>query len=67
MTGVGSEEKVVPESELKKAESRIARLERLVGRLTEDNECLKDAVRLAREKKLISRKPLPGLEDTESL
>jgi transposase len=67
MTGVGSEERVVPESELKKANDRIRRLERLLGRATEDIECLKDAVRLAREKKLISRKPLPVIEDTEPL
>jgi transposase len=67
LVGVASEEKLIPESEHKKALERIRRLERLLGQKTEENECLKDAVRLAREKKLISRKPLPGIEDTEPL
>lgn len=67
LTAVGSEERVVPESELKSAQERIKRLERLLGRMTEENEVLKDAVRLGREKKLISRRPLPGIEDTDLL
>ena len=67
LTAVGSEERVVPESELKAAQERIKRLERLLGRMTEENEVLKDAVRIGREKKLISRRPLPGIEDTDSL
>lgn len=65
LTGVGSEEKVVAESELKKAQERIKRLERLLGRKTEEVECLKEAIRIGREKKLISRQPLLGVEDFE--
>ena len=67
LTAVGSnkDDKVVPESDLKKANEKIKRLERLLGQKTEENECLKDAVQIAREKKLISRKPLPGEDDTE--
>jgi len=65
LTAVGSEEAVVPESEVKKLQERIKRLERLIGRLTEENDILKEAVRIAREKKLISRKPLVGVEDFE--
>ena len=65
LTGVSSEERVVPESELKKAQDRIKRLERLLGQKTEEVEVLKEAVKIGREKKLISRKPLIGLEDTE--
>jgi len=65
LTGVGSEEKVVAESELKKAFERIKRLERLLGQKTEEVEVLKEAVRIGREKKLISRQPLLGLEDFE--
>ncbi len=65
LTGVGSEERVVPESELKKAHERIRRLERILGQKVEDIECLKEAVRIGREKKLISRAPLKGLEDFE--
>jgi transposase len=62
---VGSEESVVPESQLKELEKRIKRLERLLGQKTEEVEVLKEAVKLAREKKLISRMPLEGVEDFE--
>lgn len=65
LAGVGSEEKVVPESVLKKAQERIKRLESLLGRKTEEVEVLKEAVRIGREKKLISHAPLRGLEDFE--
>lgn len=65
LTAVGSEERVVPESELKAAEERIRRLERLLGQKTEEVEVLKEAVKIAREKKLISRKPLRGVEGFE--
>ena len=57
LTGVGCEERVVPESEVKELKKRIHRLERLLGQKTEDNEILKEALILAREKKLISRLP----------
>jgi len=65
LTGIGSEERVVAESELKKALDRIKRLERLLGQKTEEVDCLKEAVRIGREKKLISRQPLRGVEDFE--
>jgi len=65
LEGVGSEERVVAESELKKALDRIKRLERQLGQETEEVECLKEAVRIGREKKLISRQPLLGVEDFE--
>lgn len=65
LTAVGSEERVVPESELKAAQERIRRLERLLGQKTEEVEVLKEAVKIAREKKLISRKPLRGVEGFE--
>lgn len=65
LTAVGNEERVVAESELKKAQDRIRRLERLLGQKTEEVEILKEAVRIGREKKLISRKPLEGLGDFE--
>jgi transposase len=41
---------VVTESELKKAQERIKRLERLLGQKTEEVEVLKEAVRIGREK-----------------
>ena len=65
MTAVGSEERVVPESQLKEMEKRIRRLERILGQKTEEVEVLKEAVRIGREKKLISRKPLEGVEGFE--
>jgi transposase len=65
LVGIKSEEKVIPESELKKAQERIRRLERLLGQKTEEVEILKEAVRIGREKKLISRAPLLGLGDFE--
>lgn len=65
LVGVGKEEKVYPESDKKELEARIKRLERLLGQKTEEVECLKEAVKIAREKKLISRKPLKGVEDFE--
>lgn len=65
LEGVGTEERVVAESELKKAHDRIKRLERLLGQKTGEVECLKETIRIGREKKLISRQPLGGVEDFE--
>jgi transposase len=50
LTGVDSEERVVPESELKALKDRIKRLKQVLGRKTEENEILKEAVRIARPK-----------------
>lgn len=63
MTAIGSEQAVVPESEMKELQKRIKRLEGMLGRKTEEVEILKEAVRIGREKKLISLKPLEGLDD----
>ena len=60
MSGLGADEAVVPESVLKEAKARIRELERLLGRKTLENEILKDAVELARSKKLISPSLLPS-------
>lgn len=65
LTAVDKEERVVPESDLKRAQDRISRLERLLGQKTEEVEVLKEAVRIGREKKLISRRPLLGVDDFE--
>lgn len=61
-----NEDKVVPISQVKELEQRIRQLERALGRQTLDNEILKEAIKIGREKKLISRQPLPGLDDLES-
>jgi transposase len=61
LTGVGSEEKVIPESVYKQAVDRMKRLERLLGQKTEEVEILKEAIRMNREKKQIWRNPYIGL------
>ena len=64
LTGVGSEERVIPESIYKQALERLKRLERLLGQKTEEVEILKEAVRMSREKKQIWRNPYVGLGGT---
>ncbi len=63
LTAVGSEEAVVPASQVKALEAKIRQLERIIGQKAVDIEILKEAVRIGREKKLISRQPLLGMED----
>lgn len=63
LLSVKSEEMLVPTSEVKKLKQQIRELERMLGKKTVQNEILKEAVELAREKKLISRQPLPGVDD----
>jgi transposase len=53
--GLKANERVVPESEVKKLEARIRELERALGRKTMQVEILEAAVELAREKKQNSR------------
>ena len=63
LSAVGADESVVPASEVKELHVRIRELERLLGRKTLENEILKDAVRITREKKLLLRMPLPRKVD----
>lgn len=65
LTSIKSEEDVVPMSEVNELKRRIKLLERVLGQKTLDNEILREAVKIGREKKLISRQPLPGLEDMD--
>lgn len=65
MTGIKNEEDVVPISEVNELRKRIKQLERVLGQKTMDIEILREAVKIGREKKLISRQPLPGLEDLD--
>jgi transposase len=51
-------------SEVKQLKSQIRELQRLLGKKTMEVEILKDAIEIAREKKLISRSPLPGKDST---
>lgn len=48
--GVSADEVVVSNAEFKKLQERTRRLERLLGMKTEEVECLKEAVRIGREK-----------------
>jgi transposase len=57
------QERVVPISELKALEKKINDLERILGRKSLEVEILREAVRIGREKKLISQEPLRGLGD----
>lgn len=66
LQGICSKEELVPKSQLREMEKRVRELERMLGKKTLENEILKEAVKIGREKKLISRQPLLGLEDSES-
>ena len=66
LKGISTEEDLVPRSQVKELEKRVRELERVLGKKTLENEILREGVRIGREKKLISRQPLPGLEDLES-
>ncbi len=59
------DEDVVGSSEVKALEKRIRELERVLGKKTLENEILREAVKVAHEKKLLSR--LPSLPDEASL
>lgn len=65
LTGLDKDEAVVPASEVRAMKARIRELERLVGRKTEEAEILKDALELARKKKLLSPSSSPGKDGTK--
>ena len=54
-TGLQAEEPLVPASEVKQLKAQIRELERSLGRKTQENEILKDALELVREKKCDGR------------
>ncbi len=58
LTAVSAGESVVPASDLAAARAQIAQLQRLLGKKTMENEIIKEAVEIAREKKWIARSPL---------
>lgn len=65
LSAVGADESVVPASEVRDLKKQIRELERLLGRKTMEVEILKEAVRIGRGKKLISRVPLLPGDDSE--
>ncbi len=58
------DKRVVPESEVKVLKANIRELERMLGKKTMEAEILKEALEIAREKKLLLRKPLSEEDDT---
>ncbi|EHJ48855.1 transposase IS3/IS911 family protein [Solidesulfovibrio carbinoliphilus subsp. oakridgensis] len=61
---VQADEEVVSASENRALKRRVRELERLLGKKTMEVEILKEGIKIAREKKLISRTPLPFEEDS---
>jgi len=61
---VRADDEVVPSSKMWELEKRIRELERVLGKKTLENEILREAVKIAHEKKLISR--LPSLPDEDT-
>jgi transposase len=56
---VQADDQVVGAAELRLLKKRVRELERMLGRKTMEVEILKEALEIAREKKLLSRTPLP--------
>ena len=61
---IKADDEVVSSAEVRALEKRIRELERVLGKKTLENEILKEAVKVAHEKKLISQ--LPSLPDEGS-
>ena len=61
---VRADDAVVSASEVRALQRRIRELERVLGRKTLENEILREAVKVANEKKLTSRRPLLPDEDS---
>lgn len=55
LEGINSRDGVISKSQVKTLQKQIRELERLLGRKTLENEILQEALKLAQEKKLISR------------
>lgn len=60
---VRADDAVVASAEVRALQKRIRELERVLGRKTLENEMLREAIKVAHEKKLISRLPLLPDED----
>jgi transposase len=61
---VRADDAVVASSEVRALEKRIRELERVLGKKTLENEILREALKIAHEKKLISH--LPSLPDGDT-
>src|SRR5260370_22157896 len=63
LSGLKAGEAVVPKSEVQELKAKVRQLQRLLGQKTEEVEILRDAIAIAREKKLLSPAALSKLED----
>ena len=61
---VRAEDQVVAVAEVRELKRQIRALERLLGKKTLENEILREALALAKSKKLLSRAPLRPEEDS---
>jgi transposase len=63
LVAVASGESVMSVSDLANARAQIVQFQQLLGKKTMENEILKKAVELTRERKWIARSPLCGMDD----
>ena len=63
LMSVKDDEPVVSASEYKKLKKQNQQLQRLLGKKSLQIDLLQEAIEIAREKKLISRQPLHGVDD----
>jgi transposase len=64
MEAVRADDEVVAKAEVLALQKQVRELQRVLGKKTLENEILREAVKLAHEKKLISR--LPSLPDEDT-
>jgi transposase len=65
LVAAGSEDRVVPLSEVKELKAEVRKLQRLLGKKTMEVETLKDTISGSPVKKNLSRVPLPVKDDTK--
>ncbi len=65
LQGLGADEAVVPESEMKALKAQLRELQRLLGKKTMEAEILKEALELTRSRKLYLRSSSPEAGDGE--
>lgn len=61
---VQAQDEVVAAAEVRELKRQIVELQRVLGKKTVENEVLREAVKIAHEKKLISRLPSLPLDDS---
>lgn len=65
LEAVRKDERVVSVSEVKTLKAKVRELERMLGKKTMEAEILREALEIAREKKLLLRQPLSEEEDSQ--